>query len=65
MSVMPGDLVKLLSPVDDYPVGTAARVIVALDGDECVVEIDDGRQFRVAVGAVEIQRWAALGMGQI
>ena len=37
MSLMPGDLVKLLSPVAHYPAGTTARVITVPDGDECVM----------------------------
>ncbi len=63
MSLMPGDLVKLLSPVAHYPAGTTARVITIPDRHECVVEFDDGRQCTVALSALETERWAALGMG--
>ena len=57
MSLMPGDLVKLLSPVAHYPAGTTARVIAVQDGaDECVVELDDGRQLTVAVSTLETER---------
>jgi hypothetical protein len=62
VSLMPGDLVKLLSRVAHYPAGTTARVVAVLDGDACIVEFDDGRQLTVAVSALEIQRWASLGM---
>ena len=62
---MPGDLVKLLAPVADYPAGTTGRVVGVQDeADECVVEFDDGRQLTVAVSALETERWASLGMGQ-
>jgi hypothetical protein len=61
---MPGDLIKLLSPVAGYPAGTTARVIAVVDGDECVVEFDDRRRLTIAVAALETERWSSLGMGQ-
>ncbi len=65
MSLMPGDLVKLLLPVAHYPAGTTGRVIAVQDeADECVMELNDGRQFTVAMSALESERWASLGMSQ-
>ena len=62
MALLPGDLVKLLSPIAGYPVGTTARVSVVLDGgNECRIEFDDGRQLLVAATVLAAQPWSSLG----
>jgi hypothetical protein len=61
VSPVPGDLVKLLAPAGDYPVGTTGRVIAVPNADLCIVEFDDSRQLTVAILALKIAPWASLG----